>query len=206
MRQLRRLLPLLLLPFLIVGPSALSVAPPKEPAKKKKAPARPEPPDKDTLEKIEKRAEELQRAIANLRKLGARDPALADIEVYHKAVAWLLKHEEFYHKDTAAWALAVLDRGLLRASQQGRGRAPWFLQTGTPVVRAYRSGVDGSVQPYVVTYPHDYGKDKTRRYRVDLVLHGRNDQMTEVDFLYRHRGHEDAPLDLDHVRLDVYGR
>src|SRR5438445_12766579 len=30
--------------------------------------------------------------------------------------------------------------------------------------------------------------------------------MTEVAFLYQHRGHKDAPKDLDHVRLDVYGR
>jgi pimeloyl-ACP methyl ester carboxylesterase len=128
------------------------------------------------------------------------------VEVYHKAVVWLLRHNEFVHKNTGAWALEVLDRGLLRASQQARGEAPWLQQAGVPVVRGFRSNIDGSVQPYVATFPHGYGSDKRKRYRLDIVLHGRNADLTEVAFLYQNRGHKEAPKDLSHVRLDIYGR
>ncbi len=207
--RLRHLaLPLLLLPFLLLGPDGLSVAPkegPKPPlAKKGKLEVF--PPDRATLATIKERLAKLEKALAGLRKQGVRDPAYADVEVYRKAVVWLLEHNEFYDKNSAKWALEVLDRGLLRASQQARGEAPWLQQSGLSVVRAHRSRIDGSVQPYVITFPHDYASDRRKRYRLDVVLHGRNPKLTEVAFLYHNRGHQDAPKALSHVRLDVYGR
>ena len=99
----------------------------------------------------------------------------------------------------------ALDRGLLRASQAARGEQPWLGQTGQAVVRAYRSRMDGSVQPYAVTFPADYGKDRTR-WRLDVVLHGRNDDLTEAAFLHQHDGDRPAPADQDWVQIDIYGR
>src|SRR5579862_2582678 len=117
------------------------------------------PPEPDTLKSIEARAQKLSDKITQLRRAGVRDPALADIEIYYKAAYILLKHGEFYDKNIGETTLAVLDRGLLRASQQARGESPWLTAPGQTVVRAYRSGIDGSLQPYAVTYPSDYGKD-----------------------------------------------
>src|SRR5262249_41125492 len=97
------------------------------------------------------------------------------------------------------------DDGLLRASQQGRGEAPWMSINGFSVVRGYRSRVDGSVQPYAVTYPADYGSDATRRYRLDVVLHSRNTSLAEVSFLHAHR-ETPAPEGQKYVQLDIYGR
>ena len=99
----------------------------------------------------------------------------------------------------------ALDRGLLRASQQARGEAPWLNETGQAVVRAYRSRVDGSVQPYAVTLPADYGKQKTP-WRLDVVLHGRNDDLTEAAFLHQHNGDHAAPADQSWIQIDIYGR
>src|SRR5262249_20598080 len=112
---------------------------------------------------------------------------------------------EFYHKNTADWTLEALDEGLLRASQMRRGDLPWLETAGRTVVRAYRSQVDGSIQPYAVTYPADYGTGLAKKWRLDVVLHGRNDGVTEVAFLHQH-GDKPAPKDLDHVQIDVYGR
>src|SRR5262249_47434002 len=70
----------------------------------------------------------------------------------------------------------------------------------------YRSRVDGSVQPYAVTYPHDYATTKRKRYRLDVVLHGRDGSLTEVKFLNQHRGDKAADKDLAHVQLEIYGR
>ena len=39
------------------------------------------------------------------------------------------------------------------------------------VVRGFFSQIDGSVQPYSVNLPADYGKDKDKPYRLDIVLH-----------------------------------
>src|SRR4029077_16752239 len=104
-----------------------------------------------------------------------------------------------------AWTLEALDRGLLRARQAGEGSSPWLNQRGHAVVRAYRSRIDGSVQPYAVTLPAEYGKGPTR-WRVDVVLHGRDPALTEVKFLHEHAGDQAAPKGQDFVRLDVYGR
>jgi predicted esterase len=163
------------------------------------------PPDADTLATIESRADRLEKAIDQLQRLGVHDPALADIEVYLRAGRMIVKHGEFF-KDTAKHVVPVLDQGLLRASQQARGETPWYGAVGQTVARGYRSRLDGTVQPYAVTYPHDYGQDKRKRYRVDVVLHGRDSGLSEVSFLYRNRGGKPAPKDLSHVRIDIFGR
>ena len=161
--------------------------------------------DAETLQTIEERARQLRQQIRELKKLGVGDPILADIEVYLKAADWIVRHQEFYHKDSAKWTLEVLDRGLLRSAQAARGEAPWLQQVGVFVVRGYRSRVDGSVQPYAVALPHGYGA-ANRRYRLDVVLHGRDSSLTEVKFLYNHRGDKEIPKDQDHIQLEVYGR
>jgi hypothetical protein len=164
------------------------------------------PPDKKTLDSIESRIEQLTKALERLVKLGVRDPGVADIEIYLKAAKWIVRYNEFFAENSPAWTVAVLDRGLLRASQQARGETPWLHMTGQTVARAYRSGLDGSVQPYAVTYPHNFGADAAKRYRLDVVLHGRDNGLTEVSFLHRHDGSKPAPKDLAYIRLDIYGR
>jgi predicted esterase len=73
------------------------------------------------------------------------------------------------------------------------------------VVHAYRSQLDGSLQPYAVTFPAAYGKDARRRWRLDVVLHGRDASLTELSFLHRHQGNKPAPAN-DFVQLDIFGR
>src|SRR5262249_47958981 len=131
---------------------------------------------------------------------------IADAEVYHKAAVWVLKHDEFYQKDAADRALAVLDRGLLRASQLGRGESPWLATPGRSIARGYRSAVDGSLQPYALTLPVDDGKDANKKWRLDVVLHGRTESLTEVLFLSQHDGDKAAPRELNHIQIDIYGR
>jgi hypothetical protein len=168
--------------------------------------ADPPAPDAATLKTIEARKDKLAAEVAALRRQGVADLILADIEVYLKAAAYITRHGEFFQKDAADWALAALDRGLLRASQGRRGESPWLQATGHSVVRAYRSVIDGSLQPYAVTLPAEYGKDPQKRWRFDVVLHGRNANLTEVSFLHQHAGDKPAPADQGYVKIDVYGR
>ncbi|MBV9121833.1 MAG: prolyl oligopeptidase family serine peptidase, partial [Planctomycetes bacterium] len=117
-----------------------------------------------------------------------------------------VRHGEFHSPEEGPGTLDVLDRGLLRASQAARGETPWRNQFGVTVAQAYRSRVDGSVQPYSVTYPADYLKDPRKKWRLDVVLHGRDATLTEVKFLHQHDGRQQAAAAQDYVQLDVYGR
>jgi predicted esterase len=95
---------------------------------------------------------------------------------------------------------------LQRAGQLAEGETPWWKRTGTSVVHGYRSRVDGSVQPYAVTYPADFGKDPEKKWRVDVVLHGRDASLTEVKFIHQHSSGKPAPKDQPFVQIDIYGR
>jgi dienelactone hydrolase len=194
-----------------------SGAPPKEAATASRyAPPAAVPLADDVRKLIVARGDKLSHALEELRRLGVPEAILVDIEVYRKAAAWAMRHNEFYDKEAGDRTLAVLDRGLLRASHQARGETPWLFQAGETVVRGYRSRIDGSIQPYAITLPADYGKVKGKTYRMDVVLHGRDRALTEVSFLYRHRGDRPAPADKpeaqakgqgpDWVQIDIFGR
>jgi hypothetical protein len=152
------------------------------------------------------RADKLERALTALGRQGVRDPAFADMEVFHKAAEWIRRHNEFYQKEAVDWTREALDRGLLRASQSGMGETPWMVASGHAVVRGYRSRVDGSVQPYAVLFPNEYGHEPGKRWRLDVILHGRNTRLTEVSFLHQYNGDQLAPKNLDRVELYIYGR
>jgi dienelactone hydrolase len=167
---------------------------------------KPSLPDPVALKTIDERGERLARNIAELRRLGVPDAILTDIEVYHKAALWAVRLGELRRPEDAERTLAALDRGLHRASQGARGDSPWLQQTGFAVVRGYRSRIDRSVQPYSVAFPASYGKDPGRRWRLDIVLHERDDSLNEVTFLHQHRGEDAAPADRSFVQMDVFGR
>lgn len=162
-------------------------------------------PDAATLKTIREKTTKLAQTLQALRRQGLAGPLLTDVEVYERAATAIVRHTEFFHPDSAAWTLDVLDRGLARAKAVAADTLPWLKSTGTTVVRGYRSRIDDSVQPYAVTLPAEYGKDTNRRWRVDVVLHGRDKTLTEVKFLRQH-GDKAAPKDQPFVRLDIYGR
>ncbi len=171
------------------------------------APPEPIKPSDEQLKTIRTRFTKLAEAAGALRRGGAiRDPQMADVEVYGKAAQWIMQHNEWYRKEYPDWTLAVLDRGLLRATMLSRGEDRWLSEPSGTVARGYRSRIDGSVQPFAVTYPADYGQAANKRYRVDVVLHGRDTSLTEVAFLYRHNGDKPTPKDQDYIRIDIYGR
>ncbi|HEV3116184.1 MAG TPA: hypothetical protein VGY58_03975 [Gemmataceae bacterium] len=163
-------------------------------------------PDEQTLQTIKEKTVLLAELLESLRRQGVHDPYLAEVQIYHKAASWITRHKEFYHAQAGVWTLDVLNRGLLRARLLAQGEAPWLQQAGRTVPRAYRSRVDGSVQPYAVSYPADYGKDRNKKWRLDVVLHGRDTGLSEVKFLHEHSEEHEAPKEQTWVQLDIYGR
>ena len=148
--------------------------------------------------------EKRNRLAAALQRIQAADDLRADVEIYVKAADWILRHpDEFYTKAYYDNTLAVLDKGLARSADLAKGLSPWTAQKGR-VSRAYRSRVDGSLQPYGLLIPDTY--DPSKPIRLDVVLHGRAATMNEVSFLFAHDSPKPLPPELDHMQLEVYGR
>ena len=127
-----------------------------------------------------------------------------DVAVLLKAVEWPLKYDEFYDAKQVVAAEALLKEAAARLDALKSGKAPWTTATGL-VVRGYRSIVDDSVQPYGLVIPEDW-KPGAGGFRVDVWLHGRGDQMTELSFL---QGRMKSPGEFTPAKtivLHPYGR
>ncbi len=163
-------------------------------------------PNEQELAQIKDKTAQLAARIDELRKNPKTHELLPDVEIYLRGAVNIVRFKEFYSKDSVKWTLAALDRGMERAAQLAKGDAPWTTLGKQNVLRAYRSAIDGTAQPYGVTYPAGYGKDVNRKWRVDIVLHGRNGSLTEVAFLNSHNGNKKVPADQDWVQIDIFGR
>jgi hypothetical protein len=130
-------------------------------------------------------AAELTKQIEALRRELVSTPRLLellpDVQIFHKAVDWPLRYDEFYRSNEVAIARGLLKQGFERLRELRNGNAPWLTATGL-VVRGYVSKIDGSVQPYGLIVPADFTPgDKPRR--LDVWLHGRDNNLTELKFI-----------------------
>jgi dienelactone hydrolase len=191
----------------MVGTSGAQQPEKKQPAKGKYDPPESLKPDAATLETIANKTARLRDAIADLQRKKLPADAIIEIEIFLKAAENIVRFDEWFAKGSVKWALTTLDRGLERAKQLAEtGRPVWREARGKWIVRAYRSEIDGSIQPYAVLLPADYGKDPKKEWRLDIVLHGRDSSLTEAKFISSHDANRAGPKDLDHVQLEVYGR
>jgi pimeloyl-ACP methyl ester carboxylesterase len=185
----------------LLGLSLLPAAFPQAPPPPRDPPYAPTDAEKAA---INQRLSDLGSRLSQLHAAGKEDALLADIEVYHKAGIWILRHpEEFYTRAYYDNTLRALDTGLARAQALEAGKSPWTSQKGR-FIRAYRSEVDGSIQPYAVHIPDDY--DPARPIRLDVVMHGRGATLNEVSFIGQHDFAKPTPLVPGRIELHVFGR
>lgn len=130
--------------------------------------------------------EVLGKEINDLRQVLAKKPKLLellpDVRIFHNAVRYALKYDEFYQAGEFDAARKFLLQGMQRARQLRNGQAPWTTATGL-VVRGYASRIDGSVQPYGLVVPGSYRPDTPHQHRLDIWFHGRGETLSEVSFL-----------------------
>jgi predicted peptidase len=152
---------------------------------------RPVPPPGITVKAEDKK--ELEDGLAKLggeiealHKAAKGKPALLellpDVQIYHNAVHYALKYNEFFKVAEIAVAKTLLTQGMDRAKQLHEGKAPWTTATGL-VVRGYVSKIDGSVQPYGLVVPASYHANSPHSYRLDAWLHGRGENLSELNFI-----------------------
>lgn len=143
---------------------------------------------------------EAESAALKTKLAGAARSSNPDVAIYAKAAEWNLRHpEEFLTKTYYDNALKLLDVGNARAKDAAMS---WTKQKGR-VARAYRSKVDGSIQPYTVIVPDSYSGQPMR---LDVVLHGRNARLNEVSFLADAEFGKPVNVQQDRIELHVYGR
>ncbi len=163
------------------------------------------PPDEGTLKQIKFQLDNLNEALGKM----PDSPFKPDVEVYTKAVEWVVRHEEYWDAKSGEKILAVLAAGRKRAMElvalRPTASPSWTRIRGKPVVYGYRSMVDGSVQPYSLTIPDDYD-DNSERYRLDVVLHGRDATLTELKFISSREAAKPVKEIGPYIQVDVYGR
>jgi dienelactone hydrolase len=157
------------------------------------------PPTAAEREQITSKLAQLTHAVDELKAKHVDDARVADVEVYQKAAMWVLRfEEEFFTPAYVPNTLQVLDHGLARAADASFS---WESRKGR-IVRGYRSKVDGSVQPYGLIIPDSY--DGSKPVRLDVVLHGRGNELTEISFIAAHES--DKAVAQDYITLEVFGR
>ncbi|HEY2762084.1 MAG TPA: prolyl oligopeptidase family serine peptidase, partial [Pirellulales bacterium] len=130
---------------------------------------------------------------------------LPDVEVFYRAVDTALVNHEFFDAADIGKAKALLQEGQARADQLRNGQSPWTKATGL-VVRGYVSKIDGTVQPYGLVVPESYRADGPAKFRLDVWLHGRNEKLSEVNFLDERRKKPGEFTPEDTIVLHPYGR
>jgi len=158
---------------------------------------------------LEKGAADLGREIESLRTELRGKPALLDLlpdaQIYHKAVDWALRYNEFYRTNEIQAARQALKEGMARVRALREGQAPWASATGL-VVRAYVSKIDGSLQPYGLVVPPSYRPDTAHKFRLDFWFHGRGEQLSELSFISDREKNPGEFTPADTIVLHLYGR
>ncbi len=159
--------------------------------------------DKDALSKG---VAELKTLIEDAKKAQAKNPKLADllpdVEIFHKSVDWALRYNQFNNVKEVRVAQEQLTEGKKRAEALKNGEAPWTKQKGL-VLRAYRSKIDGSVQPYGMVIPESYTGAPTR---LDFWIHGRGETLSELAFVDQRMKSAGQIQPKDALVLHPYGR
>lgn len=105
-----------------------------------------------------------------------------DVKVFFRAVEQASFLNEFHTPKEIDAAQKLLDIGFQRMKELGEGKPSWLTATG-PVVRGYRSKIDGSVQPYGMYVPESFSKDAKTKRRLDFWWHGRGETLSENNFI-----------------------
>ncbi len=154
---------------------------------------------------LDRLTNELQSLPAALKDKPRLLTLLPDVQIFQRAVASALAHDEFFNLKDVPKAKALLKQGIARAEELKSGRASWNAATGL-VVRGYTSKIDGSVQPYGLVVPESYSPNSAHRHRLDVWCHGRGETLSEVNFLSDRQRSPGEFTPADAFVIHPYGR
>lgn len=129
---------------------------------------------------------------------------LPDVEIFHKAVDWALRYDEFMAPKEIAYARTLLQQGAQRIAALRAKQAPWLTATGL-VLRGHRSSLDGSIQPYGLVVPESLPRSTTATPLLVWLL-GRGEKRTELAFLAEREAGPPQVTPKHTLTLVPYGR
>ena len=129
---------------------------------------------------IETGLKQLAEKIKELKKNAALAGEIPNVEIFHKSADWAIRYNEIFDAKQIPIAKEHVQQGLARAAALAKVQAPWNTATGL-VVRAYRSKIDGSVQPYGLLIPE--GLKPGAKVPLHFWCHGRNEKLSELAFI-----------------------
>jgi dienelactone hydrolase len=129
---------------------------------------------------------------------------IPDVEIFHKAVDWALRYDEFMAAKEIGFARHLLEEGGRRAGLLRAKQAPWLDATGL-ILRGHRSKLDGSVQPYGLFVPESL-KGVQREVPLLVWLLGRGEKRTELAFLAEREAGPPQLTPADTIAVVPYGR
>ncbi|WP_146507676.1 prolyl oligopeptidase family serine peptidase [Thalassoglobus neptunius] len=107
---------------------------------------------------------------------------LPDVEVFIRAVHEAVSLNSFYQERDIKDAHRLLDLASERIAELENGTASWTTTRGL-VVRGFRSGLDGTVQPYGLEIAENYDTQHSVPTRCDIWFHGRGERSLELQFI-----------------------
>jgi pimeloyl-ACP methyl ester carboxylesterase len=126
------------------------------------------------------------------------------VEIFHKAVDWALRYDEFMAPREIAYARTLLKKGHERSTQLRARQTPWLDATGL-IVRGYRSKIDGSIQPYGLVVPETIARENHETPLLVWLL-GRGEKRTELAFLAERESGPPQLTPRNTLTLVPYGR
>ncbi len=148
---------------------------------------------------------DLEALKTDLAKKPALLARLPDVQIYHKAVDWALRYDEFFRTNELDSARLQLKVAAERVAALRAGSAPWTAQTGL-VVRGYKSRIDDSVQPYGLVVPASWSTNASHPFRIDFWFHGRGEQLSELSFINDRSRNPGEFTPANAFVLHLYGR
>ena len=131
---------------------------------------------------------------------GHADP---DILIFHKAVDWALRFNEFHNVKEIAVADQVL--AVARERVAALPAKPWLAKPGL-VPLGYRSAIDDSIQPYGLVLPPTFNPSLPRAWRLDIWFHGRGETLSELNFVQQRLRQAGEFTPPDTIVAHLYGR
>ena len=130
---------------------------------------------------------------------------LPDVAIFHKAVDWALRYDEFFDPKEIEAAQEQLAIGQARVKELREGRASWAAADGL-IVRGYRSSIDDSIQPYGLVIPSGWMQAPATARPLWLWLHGRAEKLSELAFLRDRMKNAGDLVPGNAIVLHLYGR
>ena len=152
-----------------------------------------------------KRCVNLQQQLS---QIDADDKWICQVEVIPRAVEMTLDTNMVYGTKDLKAIDRLLDEADRRSNALRENRLQDVLKNvdhPNLIIGGFRSKIDGSVQPYGLELPENWGRYEGK-FRLDVWLHGRGERTSEVGFLNQRSSQPGQYSPANTVVLHPYGR